>query len=82
MYPTAIERGYSNNQPPENLNDPYTSINFGVGYINQKFNEAGDTGNWDADWDRALNRYNGGGRPAYVSEVRTRVNNYLPQPVY
>lgn len=79
MYPTALLRGFLRDRAPEDLRDPYTSIDLGVNYLVQGFR---DTGSWDTDWNNALLRYNGGGNPSYPSDVRRWENSYLPQPVY
>lgn len=34
---------------------------------------------WMEKWNKTLNDYNGGNRPAYVQEVRVFEKNFLPQ---
>jgi soluble lytic murein transglycosylase-like protein len=61
---------------PIGLHDPSTSINLGANYLSRMYNYTGD---WNQDWDNALNRYNGGADPAYAQRVGAQEGSYLPQ---
>jgi Transglycosylase SLT domain len=56
----AIDAGIS----PELRHEPGLNIEGGVRFLRQKYDQSG------GDWDKALLRYNGGGDPNYVANVR------------